>query len=462
MDMCHLSKKQLENIRGRSMQDISPGDLSGEWNDLIGEITAGDWTNPETGEAVVVPFKHVKIGDDFANCADEMLDQVMPAESYAVVCDATTADVMGTAVARKLGAKADLVVLNHPHADMGHVRNLARRTKNSAALVAVGSGTLNDLCKYTSFLDGRPYSVFATAPSMNGYTSPTASITLDSGMKTTQEAHAAKGVFIDIKVSAMAPQYLISAGLGDCLCRPTAQVDWYFSHAMLETCYATVPYMMQQADEIAALTRTKAMGRRDPAAIGSLQRWLTLSGLGIAAVGMSHPGSMGEHQISHWLDCFIGARHPGTVHGQQVGVASVTMARLQSRILAREEPPVVAPWQPDEAQIRARYPKAVVADCLAVCRAKSMDEAATAAFNARLHDFWPQLRAKLCPMLLEADEMATYIRNAGGGATATEIGLDRDSYVAALRYCREIRNRYSFLDLAADAGLLEDFIEECV
>lgn len=93
--------------------------------------------------------------------------------------------------------------------------------------------------------DGREYRVFATAPSMNGYTSTTASITLDSGLKTTRLDHAAEGVFLDIEVSAGAPQYRIAAGFGDSLCRSTAQIDWYFSHMLLGTEYATSASVLQ-------------------------------------------------------------------------------------------------------------------------------------------------------------------------------------------------------------------------
>lgn len=435
---------------------------AGGWNALIQEVTKGDWIDPDTGKAAEVPFRNIEIGDGLADGADALLARVMPATSYAVVCDADTADAMGSAVAARLGTRAELLVLDHPHADMGCVRDLQQRTRGVEALVAVGSGTINDLCKYATFLDGRQYSVFGTAPSMNGYTSSTASITLDSGLKTTQNAHAGKGVFIDINVSCGAPPYLVGAGLGDCLCRPTAQVDWYFSHVMLGTRYATAPYLLQDEAEATLLARSEALGSREHDAIGHLQRLLTLGGLGIAVVGMSHPGSMGEHQISHWIDSFAGDRHPGTVHGQQVGVASVTMARLQARLLAREEAPQLKPWQPDEAAIRARYPDAAVDACLKASRAKAMDADQTAAFNAKLRDLWPSLRGTLTPMLLDADDMARHLHNAGGGATYEEIGLDRDLYVEALWRCREMRDRYSLLDLAADAGLLEDFIEECV
>lgn len=432
------------------------------WNALIEDVTTGRWLDPDTGTSVTMPFRHIQIGDGFADNARDLVEQVMPAGSYAVVCDADTAEAMGAAVARSVGAKARLLVLEHPHADEAQVRALQSLTADAEALIAVGSGTINDLCKYATFLDGRSYSVFGTAPSMNGYTSSTASITLDSGLKTTQKAHAARGVFIDIGVSALAPQYLIGAGLGDCLCRPTAQVDWYFSHVMLGTRYATAPYALQELDEAETLARSAGLGARDHDAIGYLQRLLTLGGLGIAVVGMSHPGSMGEHQISHWIDSFAGDRHPGTVHGQQVGVASITMARLQERILAMETPPRLRPWRPDEAAIRARYPAAAVEDCLKASRAKAMTDDEAALFNTRLEQIWPELRQTLRAMMLPADAMAAHLRAAGGGATPQEIGLDRDLYAEALRRCREMRDRYSLLDLAEDIGILDDFIEETV
>ena len=436
-------------------------DTSG-WNTLIDEVTQGRWRDPDTGRAVEVPFKHIEIGDGFAAAARDMVEAVMPAQSYAVVCDADTAAVMGAEIAQRLGGKGKLVILDHPHADAAQVRQVQQLTADQEALIAVGSGTINDLCKYATYLDGRRYSVFATAPSMNGYTSSTASITLDSGLKTTQNAHAAKGVFIDIEVSSQAPQYLIGAGLGDSLCRPTAQVDWYFSHVLLGTRYATAPYLLQEADEAEALRRTADMGRGEHDSIGYLQRLLTLGGLGIAVVGMSHPGSMGEHQISHWIDSFAGGRHPGTVHGQQVGVASITMARLQDWLLSREEAPRIRGWQPDEAAIRARYPAAAVEDCLKASRAKAMDADKAAAFNHHLAEIWPQLRQTLRAMMLPPEEMAAHLRAAGGGATYDEIGLERGLYIDALRHCREMRDRYSLLDLADDMGVLNDFIEEYV
>jgi glycerol-1-phosphate dehydrogenase [NAD(P)+] len=54
----------------------------------------------------------------------------------------------------------------------------------------------------------------------------------------------------------------------------------------------------------------------DPAAILALVRLLVLSGLGMLLIGSGHPGSMGEHGISHYLDMFL-RPHTGSLHGSR-------------------------------------------------------------------------------------------------------------------------------------------------
>ncbi|TIX40292.1 MAG: sn-glycerol-1-phosphate dehydrogenase, partial [Mesorhizobium sp.] len=179
------------------------------------------------------------------------------------------------------------------------------------------SGTINDLCKFVTGRNERRYCVFGTAGSMNGYTSTTASITLESGLKVSLPSHAPSGFFVDLGVSAAAPTYLSAAGFGDCLCRSVAQIDWWMSHRLLGTAYHQVPFLIQEKDEAALNERAAKLAEHDIEANGYLYRVLTLCGLGISFTGVSNHGSMGEHQISHYIDCFAGERHPGTLHGTQ-------------------------------------------------------------------------------------------------------------------------------------------------
>jgi glycerol-1-phosphate dehydrogenase [NAD(P)+] len=114
------------------------------------------------------------------------------------------------------------------------------------------------------------------------------------------------------------------------LCRPTAQIDWWASHRLFDTFYSATPYSLMADDEPKMIASAGDLARHGVAANGHLQRVLMLCGFGVNFTGVSHHGSMGEHQVSHWIDMFTGKDHPGTTHGQQVGVASLAIARLQN------------------------------------------------------------------------------------------------------------------------------------
>jgi glycerol-1-phosphate dehydrogenase [NAD(P)+] len=119
-----------------------------------------------------------------------------------VVSDPTTREVLGARVERalaSLGSVVPVVLDARPHADAETAAAIAAAAAEADVLVAVGSGTINDLCKYAAARTSKPYVVFATAPSMNGYTSANAAITVN-GHKKSLPAKGASGVFIDLDV----------------------------------------------------------------------------------------------------------------------------------------------------------------------------------------------------------------------------------------------------------------------
>jgi glycerol-1-phosphate dehydrogenase [NAD(P)+] len=71
---------------------------------------------------------------------------------------------------------------------------------------------------------------------------------------------------------------------------------------------------------------------------------------------------------------------------------------------------------------------------------------------------WSELRAELQPFMMNPRDMELALRSAGGPTTATELGLPRKIWRDAMKYARDVRNRWSFLDLADDSGLLDDFL----
>ena len=60
------------------------------------------------------------------------------------------------------------------------------------------TGTINDLAKYAAARQGKRCAIFATAPSMNGYTSVNVAITV-AGHKKYLPAVAPDGVFVDLR-----------------------------------------------------------------------------------------------------------------------------------------------------------------------------------------------------------------------------------------------------------------------
>ncbi len=432
------------------------------WTELIDDLVAGRWFNQETQEMAKVPFESIVIKKNLAGLEVDLLADVGFYKNLVMVCDQTTYEALGRRIKEAFEAtgELDVLVLESPHADLRFVEDLRKKIATYDGVVAVGSGTINDVCKHSTMLNGQRYAVFATAGSMNGYTSTTASMRLDSGLKISLPSHAPAGFFVDLEVSAEAPAYLAASGFGDCLCRSVAQVDWWLSHRLLGSLYLQSPYTIQEKDEPELNSRAGNLAIGDIEATGYLHRVLTLGGLGVSFSGVSNSGSMGEHQISHYLDCFAGDRHPGTLHGQQVGVASLTMARLQSKLLRSDKPPTLKSTIIDLPDMERRMGKEIAKQCRDEFVKKSFEGASLEQANERLQEIWTELKEEVQPFLISVDEMEEMLKSSGGPVNYKQLGVDADLYRDAIVHCREMRNRFSFLDIAADAGLLEDFASE--
>lgn len=432
-----------------------------DWNALIREVIAGDWKDPATGKAAIVPFETIRIEESLDGGAADVTAPLKLGKRIAVVSDTNTVEAMGRRVGKEmrgLGTVDEVVFPGDTHCDEATIAHMQHATRHADGVVVVGSGSLCDTVKYATFKDGRPYAAFATAASMNGYAAGTASVTLANGYKTSLPAQAPRGVFIDLEVNAAAPTWLPAAGLGDSLCRPTAKVDWLAAHRLLDTSYSETPFDLLVEDEKRMIDTAEGLSKNSVESNGHLYRVLILTGFGNVITGTSHSGSMGEHQVSHWIDMFAGAAHPGTTHGQQVGVASLAIARLHEELLSLDKAPRIKPTSISEVDFIRRYGEDIGKMCFAEAKKKSFDAAGAAAFNARLERIWPELRAELKSAMLSPAQMKQTLAAAGGPTTATELGLPRDIWRKAMKHAREIRNRWSFLDLADDAGLLDDFL----
>ena len=239
-----------------------------------------------------------------------------------------------------------------------------------------------------------------------------------------------------------------------------AQVEWWAAHRLLGTSYSQTPFDLfhVEKDEELMIKTSPGYPAGSVEANGYLYRVLVLASFGNNIVGSSHSGSMGEHQISHWIDMFAGSAHPGSTHGQQVGVACVVLARLHRYLFSLDKAPRIRPTQISEMDFVRRYGDSIGRMMFAEAKKKSFDSEGAATFNRRLEEIWPQLRAELKAMMIDPDDLARMLKAAGGPVTPSDLGLPLNVWRKAMKHARDIRNRWSFLDLADDAGLLDDFL----
>lgn len=421
--------------------------------DMLDQLIAGTFPNPDGPGTVGVTTRSLVIAPSLSGMELDLVKGLDFDSPIAVVSDKTTYEVLGARVVRSLLGTyrvIDVVLPAGPYPDDETVETVRKATAGAGAIIAVGSGVINDICKYASALDKKPYAVFATAPSMNGYTSVNAAIT-EHGHKKSLSAQAPAGAFFDLQILSASPARMIRSGLGDSLCRTTSQADWLLAHELLDQPYRELPYVLLAEDEGPLFESAAALMAGDIAAMERLVRTLVLSGFGTAIYGTSAPASQGEHLISHYID-MLGPDRPNVFHGEQVGVTTLSMARLQERMLERA--PITTAETETATTFAARYGDELGQSCWEDFAKKRVAAADVDAMNQRLAARWDGIRERVSKILLPSTYLEKVLRTAGNPMTPQEIHVARDFYAEAIVRSREIRNRFTFLDLAASAGQL--------
>lgn len=423
-------------------------------DDPIALLLEGRYPDPETGELLRSESRAIAIEDSLDGMEAELLRGLGLGRKLALVADDRTYAALGARIERAVSGSfrvQRLVALGDVHADGETIARLAAEVATDAdAVVAVGSGTLNDLSKMVALQRGVPQVVFATAPSMNGYTSLSASVTI-GGVKRSVRAATPLAAFFDLRVLAAAPPPMIQAGLGDSSCRPTAQADWLLSHLLLDRPYREAPFALLAGDEPALFADPRALLSGDLHAMRGLVRTLVLSGFGMTICGGSFPASQGEHLLSHYVEMMRPEGVPEALHGEQIGVCALAVARLQDRMLAHDRPPVIRPSTITRDDVLNHFGLMAGAACWLELEPKLFDAARAEELTARLAARWDALRARLLSVTHGAERMEKVLAAVGAPATPEALGWPPSLLADALAHAREIRNRYTFLDFAADA-----------
>lgn len=211
------------------------------------------------------------------------------------------------------------------------VNLISKISRDCNLIIGVGSGTINDICKYSAFKLGKPYIIFPSALSVNGYTSCLASMCDEKMTKKSYEAKLPEAIFIDLDVVVNAPIRMNISGLYDFLCRSPARTDMIISHFCCNSEFDDTPFIATKDIQSELIKSYKRIIKRDPEVIKILAIALVISGMGISYYKSSIPASQGEHILGHIFDVFSRST---LFHGESVMLGMSITTTYQERFLS--------------------------------------------------------------------------------------------------------------------------------
>ncbi|MBQ8345454.1 MAG: iron-containing alcohol dehydrogenase, partial [Clostridia bacterium] len=327
----------------------------------------------------------------------------------------------------------------------------AQMTEDTDLVLGIGSGVINDLCKYVAFYAGIRSGIIATAPSMDGYASSGAAMILD-GMKVTDTTNAPTLILGDVDILKDAPMEMIRSGYADIIGKYSALCDWKLS-ALINgeyLCPFVYDLVKQKTDDIRR--SAVALTRREPWAIGELMETLVLIGACLTLLSTTRPGSGSEHHLSHYFEITgLLQNKPYFLHGTDVGYSTVVTAALREEIGQVKEPVFHhLSEETRDACYRAVYGK---------CRKEVRDLQRTAGRYDRPMDeiyrtHWQQVLDILaeCPT---ADEIRTMLTDVGFDLSAFEAMYGKEKIQTGIWLAKDLKDRYSVLWLYDDLFFTE-------
>lgn len=412
-----------------------------------------------------VPVEVCYVGED---AAEELADFARGrcGTRGLVISDENTRAAAGEAPLRALrDAGKNLAEKVFPGGPLDATDTLAQQVaglgEDADFYVAIGSGTLCDLAKAAGTQQQKPVLLFATAASMNGYTSGIVALKV-RGLKRTLPCKPAEGVFAHPRVVAAAPPRMAAAGVADFLSKCSSSADWLAGYRLRGGFYTDRPRRIVEGIQDRLFQEAPRVGAGDPEAVAVALEALLLSGFGMIVAGSSAPASGGEHLISHYIDMKHAMHHTGhDLHGVQVGVATVYTLELWERVLSLDpasiDPAALAAAHLSQDTIRQTvfedWGEEVGAEVWQQWCEKALDTAALEEEIRRFAMNFETLREELQKDLVPSRVVAKCIEQSGGPTRAEGMTAPVSEYERGRRHARYLRNRFTILDLAAELGV---------
>ncbi|MBO4671949.1 MAG: sn-glycerol-1-phosphate dehydrogenase [Bacteroidales bacterium] len=421
--------------------------------------------------------KDLVIGPGVVARTAGMFSKLFPGKTAIIIADTNTWEVAGKAVLQSLEDASvphvESFVFNDPdlYAEWKFVEQLkAHLAPLDVIAIAVGSGVINDLTKYTSHILGRKYMCVGTAASMDGYTAYGASITKD-GNKQTFSCPAPYGFVMDPLIAAAAPKELAASGYADLIAKIPAGADWMLADAVGAEAIDQFGWDLVQDGLRESLSAPAAVHEGDVEMTEKLSEGLLMSGFAMQAIHSSRPASGTEHQFSHCWDmenlAYPNGKHVS--HGFKVGIGTLASTASLEFLLEKDlenldvETCVAAwkSWEETEAEIRTVFAgkPGHLARGLEETKGKYVGKEGLRKQLEALKAKWPELKEQIRAQIIPFSEVHEDLKLVGAPYEPEMICVDRARMRRTFSYIPYMRSRFTNIDIVYRLGLMPELTE---
>ena len=329
-------------------------------------------------------------------------------------------------------------------------------------IVGIGSGVINDIGKILSRATGRTYLIVGTAPSMDGYASPSSSMELD-GLKVSLDSAFPWGIVGDLDVLCQAPMKMLQAGVGDMLAKYVSLCEWEIANLLLDEYHCPVVAEMVKTALDRVANASEGLMSRDPEAVKAVMEGMVIAGFAMKYAGVSRPASGIEHYFSHvWDMRSLAFGTDWDLHGIQVGVGTLLTLKLYDflRTVTPDKEKAlefVTNFSLEEynRQLTEFIGPGAKAMIAAEEKAGKYDPKKHAPRLEKIIAHWDEIQA-IMSKLPSHDEVLNLMESIGAPVSAEAFGVTPEQVRTSCVMTKDIRDKYVASRLLWDLGLLDE------
>ena len=334
--------------------------------------------------------------------------------------------------------------------------------KNCGAVIGVGGGVVNDLCKLLSDRADVTYIYVPTCASMDGYTSDSASV-IYNGVKTSLKCKCPDYLLCDTGIISKAPKKLLLAGIGDMCAKTVSICEWRISSLITGEHYCKDIAEIMRRCRKAAFENAEAAVIGDKKAVEEIIKGLCMVGMAMTYAKSSRPASGVEHYYSHLWDmrCLEEGRQC-ELHGIQVGVGTLLTLKKYEKLKKTKPDKEKAlkhinsfdksAWERGVREYFGSSAESIVA--LEEKENKYDKQKCEKRLDIIINN-WDKILQIIDEELVSYNELKALFKKIGHPTEPSQIGEEEKSAAEAFAHTSDIRDKYILSRLMFDTGITD-------